>query len=413
MRAWPKPQAWRRATDKGWQSFHPTLDIPRGPVEKRLSHIIEKLTPPSIFPGATPPLITEPLRPELLPSLLREQARLNWIKTIPDEVRQALRTFPKHQWHLLRMIGACGTPAMDLMHATPALAVALSCAPKFRPIRWTLRAWRTLLKANRSQADIAAWLGFPGTKATIRLLRKVDAKCLHSSALIYLRAIASDPRLQKRSAHLPSLTRSCVFLLSNPMLEPLVGQRLLHEVAENPQLRVSRGLLDILRMIDTLHPAGRQVGPFETSTQVLDLHNDLVGRMQAIELADLPIPPPPISGNEFIQPIQTPQELAEEGRQMGHCVASYLRDIHRGRVAVYRVLAPERATLSLRVIGRETLHWAIDQLFLARNQEPSAATHQAVRSWFAKSSSVAPNSEDATGEQAIGGLEGFGDVFYF
>lgn len=410
MRAWEKPRAWQYTMEKGWRGFHPILDIPRGSVEKRLARIAEQLKPPAPSPGDPPRLVPETLGPVNLPSLLREQARLNWIRTIPEEIRLAIRTFPKHQWHLLRMVGTAKAPTLDLIRSTPALALALACAPRFHPIQRPTRAWRSLLGPGHSQTDVAAWLGFPGTRATIRLLRKVDAKCLSSSALIYLRTIASDPRLQKRSAHLPNLTRTCIFLLSNPTLEPLIGQRLLHEAAENPNLRVSRNLLDILRMLEALHPKGQRIVPFTTSDQVLEMHHDLVGQMQAIELADLPLPPPPVAGTEAIIPITTVEDLAEEGRHQKNCVASYLRDIHRGRVFVYRMLWPERATVSLRVIGRETLHWVIDQVFLAQNQDPSPVTLHAVRTWFAASNCAPPKGQISAEPEVI---EGFGDDIPF
>lgn len=384
MRAWPKPQAWRRTPDKGWHGFHPVLQIPKGSLRTQLDRIAGKLEPP-LPPGSHPVLLPEALRPVDLASLIREQARLRWIGTIPTEVRHALRAFPKHQWHLLRLVAACGAPAMDLMRATPALGVALACARRFRDIQRPLRSWRNLLGPGRSQAEAAGWLGFPDTRSSVRLLVKANSSCFTASALLYLRDIARNPRLRKRASHLPRITRSCIYLLSSPALEPMVSQRLLHEIAEEQRSRAGYQLRDIQRMLAAIHPDGRKIEPLQTLCQVQEFHDALSEEMQFIKLADRPFPLPPVDGNDFIRPIGSPDDLAEESRQMHHCVASYLSDIIGGHVAIYRVQEPERATLSLRVGWDDGPVWVIDQLFLARNQQASSDTWNAVCKWFADS----------------------------
>lgn len=72
---------------------------------------------------------------------------------------------------------------------------------------------------------------------------------------------------------------------------------------------------------------------------------------------------------------------------MGHCVGAYHWQVETSRCAVYRVLFPERATLSLR--WREEEHrWIIDQLVGRNNGPVSAETHRAVKHWL-----------DGTGEE--------------
>ncbi len=390
MRAWPKPLAWRLTAKQSWRGFHPRIEIPHGSVGEQLASVTEQLQPPPVVYGEHPPLFPEVLRSASLASLLRAQAQLKWINTIPREVRHTIRVFPEQQWHLLRLVAACGPPAMDLIRATPALGLALACARRFRSISRPLRSARTLLGPGHTQAEIAAWLGFPGTKAIIHLLRKLDDKCLSESALIYVRRIAVDPRLQRRAAHLPRLTRTCVRLLSDPILERMVGQRLLHKAAEDPKLHICGSLLDIARMRHALDQADHWQRPLDTVDQVEDMHDALVDQVLALDLAGLPIPPPPVDGTATIQPILTPEALAEEGRRMGNCVASYLRELHNGSLAIYRVLAPERATLSLRMAHGKKSRWILDQLALARNEEPSVETRRIVEDWLHTSPQTVP-----------------------
>ena len=88
---------------------------------------------------------------------------------------------------------------------------------------------------------------------------------------------------------------------------------------------------------------------------------------------------PPIPGNETIVPLTSPAMLAEEGREQQNCVAAYSQCVAHGNQFIYRVLAPERATLQ---ILRTPQGWQIGELSGPRNQPVSRATHIAVEQWI-------------------------------
>lgn len=91
-------------------------------------------------------------------------------------------------------------------------------------------------------------------------------------------------------------------------------------------------------------------------------------------------PPPPFSGNDTIIPITTPEALQQEGRWMHHCVASYASEVARKKnIYIYRVLAPERATLA---IAKTPRGWEISQLRCLRNSDPSPETVSAAYEWL-------------------------------
>ena len=65
---------------------------------------------------------------------------------------------------------------------------------------------------------------------------------------------------------------------------------------------------------------------------------------------------------------------------MKHCVAIHETSIASGgKYYVYRVVAPERATLALR---RTYRGWTIDELQGRRNQAVSPETHSRVQAWY-------------------------------
>ena len=90
-------------------------------------------------------------------------------------------------------------------------------------------------------------------------------------------------------------------------------------------------------------------------------------------------PPPPIPGNEHIEPIRRVTELHNEGWTMQHCIASYADDVAANRYYIYRVLKPERATLALDLTTNPP---QVLECRLGYNRLPSAATMVMVHDWL-------------------------------
>jgi len=88
---------------------------------------------------------------------------------------------------------------------------------------------------------------------------------------------------------------------------------------------------------------------------------------------------PPITPTDTIQALRTPDELRAEGKQQHNCVGTYCSKIHDGNNYIYRVLAPERATLS---IVKGPGGWRIEELKTACNMVAKEATYRAVKDWL-------------------------------
>jgi hypothetical protein len=74
-------------------------------------------------------------------------------------------------------------------------------------------------------------------------------------------------------------------------------------------------------------------------------------------------------------------DLIAEGREMRHCVASYVGAVLSGAVAIYSAMVDgERLTVELRARGGE---WRIGQVAGATNRPPTAAEMLALRRWRA------------------------------
>ena len=93
---------------------------------------------------------------------------------------------------------------------------------------------------------------------------------------------------------------------------------------------------------------------------------------------------PPVPGTVDIVPLTDAGQLLEEAREQRNCVGGYASRVAGGKVFIYRVLRPERATLSLH-LGTDG-EWELGQLLRACNQKVAPATAIADQRWLANES---------------------------
>jgi len=91
-------------------------------------------------------------------------------------------------------------------------------------------------------------------------------------------------------------------------------------------------------------------------------------------------PKPPVPGTDTIIPLMTSEELVKEGREQRNCVRLYARLVAAGEICIYRVLAPERATLSIVPAGDGS--WRRRELRAAANADVSDETRATVDQWL-------------------------------
>ena len=78
-------------------------------------------------------------------------------------------------------------------------------------------------------------------------------------------------------------------------------------------------------------------------------------------------------------PLSTPAALQEEGKQQRNCVGVYATQVRRGKVYIYRVLEPERATLSIIIQNYE---WCVSELKGRANCKVAPTTLLHVQKWL-------------------------------
>lgn len=310
------------------------------------------------------------------------------------------------------LLGFClaGPDCLELAESQPILAALVATAHGIgdrqrseMPAAWTA-TFREL--ARRPRREILQALGLPSTRSMLRILARVASGPMEFSALWLLARQRLAPRMEKALRHLPRLTSGAVRLAASPTLSPHVGVQLLREAAEGPDNGyITLHLRDTLKMADRLRRLD-EIGVIRSRAHLMALHDAILelyntrpvpmkGTGGCIVLdepeldtraeAGAPRPPclPPPAGTATIEALTTPEALLQEGRELQHCVGSYDDRVGRGTCAVYRVLEPERATLSL-AWRPDRGAWQIEQLRGIRNHPVGPPTEKAVRDWLAQ-----------------------------
>jgi len=427
---WPDMRAWRKTPKaRQWQQVRPALRLERNQtgwscqINYREGKTLQFThgRPIRFAMASRPELIEndqpweyeahEPVRPDRTLELAlenRREERRNALKgeylsPIPDEVLTCVQPFAERHWHLLNLVGRC-PGALDLIQSTPALAVALSSPWVFRqtPPAHPLRSARRLL--SKRQTDIAAWLGFPDAWSTVKILRKLPPEECSVLNLLNLRDLFGVHRniLQ----HLPVLNSSLIRLMSGERGKYQVTPAFIQEFARNGQLldRSMRILQDTLWMREKLQDSG--IITLRSFACLARTHDQFVGQMGRMDLRIIDpqpfspppfFPPPLLASSPYLElePLQSELDLLEEGRIQRNCVGAYGPRVQTGRMYLYRILSPERATVAVSL--SKSGAWRLHEIKAYQNANVMPATLSAVLEWIecAASSNASYECEEA------------------
>jgi hypothetical protein len=240
--------------------------------------------------------------------------------------------------------------------------------------------------SGRRQREIAGWLGFPATDAAVRILAKLAPESASVELLCPLRRALDNPEVGKALAHLPSLNAGVIAIVIDSSLLAASTPKLLLEVSESQPEKyrpaTAEMLSDTLQMLQRVHPE-RGVPRIQSLARLRETHDEVSVeylRAESPRLNSVRLPFPPLKGTPEIIPICTMAELIEEGDVQDNCVATYAERVRHRSIFIYRVLKPERATLS--IVRNPDGDWRIGELETCSNGEVSPLTRQLVDSWL-------------------------------
>lgn len=361
IEAWPSLKALRKIGTSGWQEFRPIFPL---------------LSPMGAEPEIDPALLP---RESFQMAYQRRAAFRAFRSFIPEALAKACEEIPGRQMTMLMLLQA-SSAAAELAQGNRALAFALSHPEFFRERYSTLQG--AAIVAKRRQREIAAWLGFPETDSSVKTLSKLAGASIFKHSLLALRFALESPEAKKILSHLPRINAGVLGFVADEELCGIVPMPLLMEVAAKKEEDMSAQSADVfhrcVRMARELGEAVRH----PSSIQKLDEWHQEIWERWVEKNPPLPktFPAPPIAGCPTIQPILDANGLIEEGKQQSNCVGCYANRVRAGQTFIYRVLAPERATLSI-VLGHGG-QWVIEELKLRSNQACSHLTKKHVTDWL-------------------------------
>ncbi len=416
LAGWPRCQAWRCDQSRTWTQFRPaepllriiaTVASPRyvtramrrfdehweprlepqregsGLLGEAIGGALEGLRALSQRAGQRPALTD--LERQELGLTRRHQAALAFLDGFPTDVRTEVSQLPERHWHVLVLLARC-PGAHELFESNPALAFALASSWAFRerPVQRPLRSARALLRKRRTA--VAEWLGFPATARAVRVLAKIPIRAVSVRQLRFLRDTLHADAVPKALLHLPRLGQGVLRILTDPELRDLAGYELLAAIDRSAlwSTRAAYLLRDAAQMHAALR-GGRRLPVQRSLAALRRVHDELADQQNRQACAGtlaLELPPAPVLGTNTIVPLTTPAEILEEGQTMHHCVFNYVPSVARGSTYIYRVLEPERATVSL---VRHRGGWQLGQLSGCGNAAVDATTRAVVTEWLSTS----------------------------
>ena len=371
LEAWPELKALRKEGDNPWEEFDPRF------------RVVKPYRPQKVKKQPQLELAFDhiPIKPTLAEQ--RRRAFDGFRFSMPKPAAAAVEKFQSRQWGILRLV-RLSEGVIELARLNPALAFALGNFKPFREKFTTMEGAAAISK--RRQRDIAEALGFPGTEAAAKILAKISAESVAVDILLMLRQALRHEGTLKPLSHMQKLNAGVLALATNPTLLEASTPALLAEVAESAtdkyQARASEMLSDTLEMLAAIDPAAGKP-KIQSIARLRAMHTEVSMKFLALRpggTVGTRLPSPPLRGTRDITPILSAAALVEEGRDQNNCVAAYAERVRRRTTFIYRVLRPERATLS--IVRGEDGDWRIDELECRGNTKVSEITRQTVESWL-------------------------------
>lgn len=375
INTWPELTAVTKpASSTKWRHYWPTF---------RLIHPYRRSVPATAKRKESQEQLTLTLGINVCTDYAMERKRAfdSFRFSFPKDIASAVEDFPAAQWSILHLLKD-DPQTMDLFTTNPAIAFLLA-----QHFTGQIRGRSDLPRFSHLKQRVLAYhFGFPATDAVVNILKKVPAESVNSRRLGQLRAALSNSESQKILSHLDVINAGVIELAGDPELWHQSSPRLLREVsehrAEKYRADTAESLHQILIMQQTVRPGRSSI--FQSRDQLQRVHDELTiefSRRAPEKVKNCVFPRPPLPGvANCIVPLRTPADLIEEGNVQSNCVASYAKRVEGGDIFIYRVLYPERATLS--IVRGDNGAWECGELKAARNIAVSAATERAVEAWL-------------------------------
>lgn len=218
-----------------------------------------------------------------------------------------------------------------------------------------------------------------------RILSHVVPESIEAKPLLWLRHSLQSEVNRAQLRHLGRINQGVIALTINPFLLSAIAPRLFRDVSGATEFDSNSGRIDrlLLDTVEMLESTGRRNPVFHSLRKLRATHDELAWLYrQERPTVNHQLAQPPFPGIDgILEPLCSNHDLWHEGRGQKNCVAAphYARRVRAGSHFIYRLLVPQRCTLS---IERSGTRWSISELECAQNRRADPATWRWVESWL-------------------------------
>ena len=223
------------------------------------------------------------------------------------------------------------------------------------------------------QRDLCGILGVPATESSVRIFKKLNGADSTPEAVSTLTELLRSEAEKHSLTHLPQLNTATLEILCTPSLRALTSHRFLTEISALDSARSARQHVRRLKNFAAKATRNRLIGPWAQPLQSISELDARITEFRECERVDFPSPPldlpPPF------HPIQSIQDLLIEARTQRSCVAAHIGSVLDGKSFIYRLSAPERATVALRYLDEQ---WLVEEIKGPKNRTVDWRTEEYV-----------------------------------
>ena len=309
-----------------------------------------------------------------------------WRKRLPQALDEALSQLPSRQASLLAW-AVESEPVRDLLISNAVLLWQL--------VDRGLLSDRSLEEVGQllrvKQKTLCAQLGLSGSSQQVRLLKIAALGQLTARDIRVLFRVLDNKEVCDFLSHRGTISSFDLHLIDQFSWLVVHPVRVLIDELREPRNFALFNSVHRLLIFDDYESLFRC-----TSIQALRrLHDDLQADMANYRDFSLRLdndgevqrlPPPPIPGADGIYPLQSQQEIIEEGEEMNHCIATYIDRVLRGEFFVYQMIYPERLTIGVKMVadgssGRSGV-CLLREVRGRCNRHPTVAAMTLIERWF-------------------------------
>lgn len=390
IRLWPRPLAEELSERTNrWERFYPEFRIVSYPLPKPKAKNKNQLELALDVTDSFPPS-----------KLSKRRAYDQLRQTLPPSYGFALAPFKCHQWSVIVCLWKYRR-YYELLRSNPVMAFILANDQR---INWGVYLNEMSMEKiiEMKQTTVMELLDLPGSKSMMQLFRKIHPSAAHPQLRSQIRFCLQDDNSMKQLSHLKKINAGVLHLLASvERIRSHVTPQLLEEVSQSRQNNHYPFAAHQLGECERWHTQiyqNRKFPKIRSVEKLVAYHEELaaeVDRLLQVQREEdraerereleramkAPFPKPPVPGTDEIVPLRTAGDLIMEGQQQHNCVGHYSQSVQGGGCYIYRVLKPERATLS--IVRYTSGQWSIGELSAACNRQVQHATKQSVERWLA------------------------------